>query len=188
MSDIAILKEIIKTSATESIENNYTKKTVILKESSNQDKYSVTINGMPDEDQVIIIKVDNFKAPKEIFNNSKHECKRADYVIIADTEPHTNKGKFIICIEMKAGKGEQKEIIQQLQGAQCFVYYCQKIGQVFWDKKDFLNNYHYRFVSIKNISIPVRPSRNPSSNSIHDCPQRMLKISSPNRLEFKSLL
>ena len=56
---------------------------------------------------------------------------------------------------MKAGKktSKEKEIIQQLKGAQCFVEYCQAIGKSFWEKQDFLDDYKYRFVSIKNITV-----------------------------------
>lgn len=60
MSDIAILKEMIKDTATVPLtKNNYGKNTVILEESND---YSVTINGMPDNEQVIVIKTDAFKA------------------------------------------------------------------------------------------------------------------------------
>lgn len=71
-----------------------------------------------------------------------------------------DQGKFIICIEMKVGqRKDKKEIVKQLKGAQCFVAYVQKIGQVFWNKKDFLSDYQYRFVSIKNISMNKRSTR-----------------------------
>ena len=184
MSDIAILKDMIKKDATVSLEDSYGKKKVILKEPPPAN-YSVTIHGMPNDNEVIIIKADKFKSPDEVFEGNRGECKRADFVIIADTE---NK-KVIICIEMKAGKGGSKEeIIQQLKGAQCFVAYCREIGQSFWNKPNFLKDYVYRFVSIKDISVPKKPSRINPETGIHDRPERMLKLSSPAHLQFNYLV
>ena len=122
LTDIAILKEMINETATVSLQNRHNKMQVTLTEPPPAN-YSVTINGMPDDDDVIVIKADAFNSPKTVFKGNRGECKRADFVIVADTE---NK-KVILCIEMKGGKGgSEKEIIQQLKGAQCFVAYCQK--------------------------------------------------------------
>jgi hypothetical protein len=193
MSDIAILKDMIKDIATVSLENRLEgrreKYSVTLKEP--QDDYFVQIDEMPNPDEVIVIKSDTFIASREVFEGSKGECKRADFVIIANT----NTEKVILCIEMKAGQAVNKSIIQQLKGAQCFVVYCQKIGQLFWNQPSFLSNYKYRFVSIKRISMSkktTRPSRKipiqGSKVQIHDHPDRMLKISSPHRLKFNHLV
>ncbi len=182
MSDIAILKEMIKKTAIVPLEDHYNKKKVILREPP-PGNYFVTIHGMPNDDEVIIIKADYFNPKNEFFQGNYGECKRADFVIISNT----GKQKFIVCIEMKAGKGGlEKEIIDQLQGAQCVVAYCREIGQLFWKNPDFLKNYQYRFISIKNISISKKPSR--TKPVIHDRPDRMLKISSPKHLEFNHLI
>jgi hypothetical protein len=154
MSDIAILKEMIKDTATVSLEERKGKKQVILKEPDAN--YSVTIDGMPDDEQVIVIKADAFTSPKAVFIDSKGECKRADFVIIADT----GTKKVILYIEMKAGKGEsEKHIIAQLKGAKCFVAYCREIGQLFWNQPNFLKDYDDRAVSIKNIKLSKKKTR-----------------------------
>jgi len=183
MSDIAIFKEMIKQTATVSLENYHGKNQVTLKEPPPAN-YSVTIYGMPDDDQTVVIKADAFTAPKDIFTNSKHECKRADFIIVAEID-----GKqIIICIEMKRGHaGSEVEIIQQLKGAKCFVAYCREIGQSFWNHENFLKDSVYRFVSIRNISIPKRTTRPIGSTEIHDHPERMLKISNPKGLQFNYL-
>ena len=183
-SDIAILKKMIQPTAIVPLESEYQKKVVELIEPSAN--YTVTIYGMPDDDEVIVIKVDAFSAPTTVFQGSRGECKRADFVIIADTD----KEKIILCIEMKRGTNtsKNKEIIQQLKGAQCFVAYCQAIGQSFWEKQNFLNDYKYRFVSIKNIKIAKKQTRLRSETDIHDSPEKMLKISSPNYLQFNHLI
>jgi hypothetical protein len=184
MSDIAIFREMIKPTAIVGLEDYHSKKTVTLKESPPAN-YSVKIHGMPGDAQAIVIKADAFTAPKEIFANSRHECKRADFVIVADTD----REKVIICIEMKAGKGgTEKEIIQQLNGAKCFIVYCQEIGQSFWNYPHFLKDYEYRFVSIKNISISKRSTRSSRQTPIHDQPDRMLKLTSSKGLQFNHLV
>lgn len=185
MSDIAILKEMIKETVTVSLEDDrYGKNKVILTEPPPAN-YDVTIYGMPDDDQVIIIKADTFISPNAVFKGNRGECKRADFVIVADT----GKKKVILCIEMKAkaSTSTEREIIQQLKGAQCFVAYCQKIGKEFWGQENFLNTYVYRFVTIRNINIPKKPTREKITDD-HDSPERMLKISSPHYLQFNRLI
>lgn len=184
MSDISILQEMIQTTATVSLEDSYNKKKITLEEPPPAG-YSVTIHGMPNDDEVIVIKADTFSSPNSVFQGEHCECKRADFAIIADTE---NK-KVIIFIEMKAGQGgSEKEIIQQLKGARCFVTYCREIGQSFWEQKNFLDGYEYRFVSIRNISISKRPTRSSIRTPKHDQPEKMLKITSPKGLQFNHLI
>jgi hypothetical protein len=148
MSDIEILKEMIRNLAIVPLIIDKPKNKVILSEPPPAN-YSVTINGIPDQNNVIVIKTDAFKSPDTIFQGSHGECKRADFVIIANTE----KKKVILCIELKAGKGGQThEILQQLEGAKCFAEYCKEIGKSFWNQPKFLNGYEYRFVSIKKVT------------------------------------
>jgi len=184
MSDIVILKEMIISTATVSLENHHAKKKVVLKEPPPAN-YDVIIYGMPEDDEVIVIKADSFKAPNGIFSGSKGECKRADFIVVSETD----EKKIIIFIELKGGKGGTEiEIIQQLKGAKCFVTYCQEIGKVFWNHQNFLNGYMYRFVSIRNISIPKRPTRPLTPRDVHDRPDKMLKLSSPKGLQFNHLV
>ncbi len=183
MSDIDILKELIKEEATVALQfSEYGRKIVVLEENEDVD-YRVTINGMPEESQVIIIKADNFTAPKSIFSDLKHECKRADYIIIAKTE----QKKVVIYIEMKAKSSTTKsyEVEQQLKGAKCFVAYCVEIVKEFWGEQDFLGKYNHRFVSIRINGNGKMPTR--IRNGKHDRPESMLKITSPHRIEFNHL-
>ncbi|NEP13540.1 MAG: hypothetical protein F6K14_25710 [Symploca sp. SIO2C1] len=187
MSDIAILKEMIQETATVPLEKRYSKNQVTLTEPPPAN-YSVTIYGIPDEDEVIIIKADTFSSPNAVFKGNYGECKRADFVIIADSDKKKVR-KVILCIEMKGGKGgTEKEIIQQLKGAQCFVTYCREIGKSFWNQRNFLKGYEYRFISIRDISISKKPTRTSAKVGTHDRPDRMLKITSPNHLQFNHLL
>ena len=180
MSDLDILHQMIKNAAKLSLEDNYGKKGVTLTEPQHANS-SVTIFGMPED--VIVIKADAFKSPDTVFNGSHGECKRADFVIIADAG---NK-KVILYIEMKATKGSEKEIIQQLTGAHCFVAYCQRIGQAFWNEQNFLNGYAHCFVSIAHTSIPKKKTQITRPAGTHDRPDRMLKIDWPHHLQFNHL-
>ena len=193
MSDIAILKEIIQKTARVPLEEDMYgngKRTVILTETNppnsetNPPNYSVTINGMPDDDQVIVIKSDNFVEPKAVFQGSKGECKRADFVIIANID----RKKLIFCIELKSGNPDNQEIIRQLKGAYCFTIYCREIGKVFWEKPDFLKNYEYRFISIKKILQNKTPVFEYDNIMIDKISRKMIKISSSNVLYFRQLI
>lgn len=133
-----------------------------------------------------MIKLDEFFDVRKIFTGSKGECKRADFIIIANT----NSEKVILCLEIKKGRDSNPSITKQLKGAECFVSYCREIGRLFWNQPDFLQDYQYRFVSIKNISISKTSmsSRKLSQKSeIHDQPEKMLKISAKAK-QFQELI
>ena len=70
-------------------------KSVTLVERDDQ-HYTLDVTSVPDD--VVAFKTDRFPPPKRIFKDSKWECKRADYVIIARTETES----WIIYVEMKA--------------------------------------------------------------------------------------
>lgn len=188
MSDIAILKQMIQENLTVSLveQKNGTHFNYSVTLIETQDNYSVTIDGMPKPDDVIVINAEEFAAPRTVFQGAKDECKRADFIIIADTPVE----KIIICIEMKKTKGNK--IIQQLKGAKCFVAYCQEIGKAFWNQHNFLETYQYRFVSIGHIPVSKTSTRHQGkqtdSNKTHDCPERMLRISGKNYIQFDYLI
>jgi hypothetical protein len=181
MTDFDILAEMMKESVKQPLADNYGKNQVTLIESQNIDS-KVTISGLPDD--AIVIKADAFKSPDTVFAGTKGECKRADYVIIAES----GNNKVILFIEMKGGEVENwEEIVQQLKGASCFVAYCREIGREFWGKRDFLDKYKHRFIGIVRINIPKRKTRIDPKSGIHDCPERLMKIQAPNYLHFKHL-
>ncbi|NEP90051.1 MAG: AAA family ATPase [Okeania sp. SIO2C2] len=97
---------------------------------------------------------------------------------------------FLSTWKMKGRKktSKEKEIIQQLKGAKCFVDYCQAIGKLFWEKQSFLDDYEYRFVSFKDIKISKKPTQSKSKDDIHDTPENMLKINSPDYVQFNQLI
>lgn len=193
LSDIDILKEMINKQATvqlkEQQDGKRLKYSVTLTEP--QHSYSVTIDRMPKDDKVIVIDVDTYFPAPKIFTGSKGECKRADFVIVTNTGTE----KIILCLEIKKTKDSPSTIIKQLTGAQCFVAYCKEIGKAFWHKHNFLDAYQYRFVSIGHLSISKKKTqsesstnKNPDSKEIHDCPNRMRKISCSGSLRFDRLI
>lgn len=188
MSDLRILRELFRKAAIIELEEGYYgKKMVTLSESEDfhHKGYSVVIHNMPED--AVVIKTDIFPSPNAVFNNGKGACKRADFVIVANTDVKN----VIIFIEMKKGKGgSEQEIIQQLKGAWCFIDYCRSIGQKFWNEPKFLTSdrYLYRFVSIRDIGINKKSLRTPHPKGVHDCPERMLKITSPHHLQFNQLI
>jgi len=181
VSDIDILNDMIKDTAKISPEDNYGKLKVTLTEPQQLDS-STTIFGFPND--AITIKVDTFESPDTIFNCLNGECKRSDFVIIADTD----EKKVILHIEIKAKTGKKNnDIIKQLKGADCFVAYCRKIGKEFWNKQDFLDGYNTRFISIGHTSIQKKKTRIIRHLGVHDSPENMLKIASPHYLAFNHL-
>lgn len=180
MTDLELLGQMIKNNARVPLTFVDRKATVVLYEPQDPG-VSVTISGIPDN--AVVIKVDAFKSPDTIFSGTKGECKRADFVIIANT---VNK-KVIVYIEMKKNKSSRTEVTEQLTGALCFIRYCQEIGRCFWKEKEFLKNYKNRFISLGHISIAKRRTRIDRSYGKHDSPEKMMRIDWPRKLQFNHL-
>ncbi|MDM8516083.1 hypothetical protein QUF76_07785 [Desulfobacterales bacterium HSG16] len=185
MPHIRILKEMLIETAIVPLEDHpygKSKKQVTLTE---QGQYSVTIKGLPPEDQIIVFKTDSYPAPEHIFKGNKGECKRADFVIICNTTTI----KMILFIELKAksNTSKTKHIIQQLKGSQCIIGYSQEIGRLFWDPT-FLEDFQYRFVCLTDINIQKRQTRVSKALTMHETPENMLKIKCPRNLQFNQLI
>ncbi len=181
MTEMEILDQMIKDAAKISLKMKHGKASVKLDEPDAPDS-SVVIAGIPPN--AIVIKVDAFPAPDAVFACSKGECKRADYVIIADT----GRKKRILYIEMKRTKDSPKAVIRQLTGAMCFMRYCREIGRSFWKEKRFLKDYQHRFVSIGHTAIRKRKTRVERQHRTHDTPEKAMKIDWPSRLQFNHLV
>lgn len=180
MSDVDILREMIRDASRLDLVNYYNRNKVILCEPQ-YSGYSVCISGLPEN--TIVIKADDFRSPDTLFKGGSGECKRADFIIIAESDNKT----FILIIEMKSRKGSEKEIINQLTGSQCFLSYVREIGRAFWRQNNFLGKCVYRFISIAHISIAKSKTRVTRPAGLHDRPERMLKVAYPHRLEFNHL-
>ena len=125
MSDLATLQELISEMAQAQVREQYGRKGVILEERGvgQQARYTVYLRDVPDD--TIAIKADQFPPLTGIFSNSRGECKRADYVLVAQTETVN----WIVYIEMKAGpSGSREEVVQQLKGAECLLAYFRAVG------------------------------------------------------------
>ncbi len=131
---------------------------------------TATIRGLPQDS--IVIRADDFETPLTIFDGSKGECKRADFVIVSNEDSR----KWIVFIETRARNSKTEAHIRaQLKGAQCFIGYCRCIGRVFWESNAFLDGYEYRFVSIGHTNVHKRnllPSR---PSTWHSNPENFLK-------------
>ncbi|OPY02295.1 MAG: hypothetical protein A4E61_01377 [Syntrophorhabdus sp. PtaB.Bin184] len=181
MPDLRILDQLIKPAARVPLTIERGRASVKLVESQMPNS-CVTIAGLPAD--ALVVKADKFQAPDTIFCGTKGECKRADYVIIANT----GAKKRILFIEMKKTKGSREDIIKQLSGSRCFVDYCQQIGKVFWKETNFLDDYQYRFVSFGHTGIPKKRTQIERTAEINDSPEKMMKVAWPNRQEFNHLV
>ncbi len=136
---------------------------------------TVKITGLPDDS--IVIGAETFETPVYVFKGSKGERKRADFVIVSNDE---KEGRWIICIEIQGGKRKTEGHVKaQLKGALCVVKYCQCIGKEFWEEKDFLNDYNYRFVSMEHTSASKKGIRGQNYNSSGNSPDTFWRFRGP---------
>lgn len=177
--DMEILSQMLKPSAFAELKGERNKPRVVLTEPQDP-KSSATISGLPSD--ALIVRLDAFNCLNRVFKGQHGECKCADYVIISE------KKKRIICIELKRTKDAWSQIVRQLHGAHCIVRYCQEVGMTFWNKKDFLNGYEYRFVSIGHSGVSKQPSRTIKKAGRHDTPALAMKIDWPKNIHFNELV
>nr|VFJ42308.1 MAG: hypothetical protein BECKFW1821A_GA0114235_100167 [Candidatus Kentron sp. FW] len=183
LDEMDILQEMIRDTARISIQEHNGRRQVTLGEPRDSEGRKVKISGLPND--AIVINVDKFPAPDAVFTCRKGECKRADFIVIADT----GKKRVILCIEMKAVKGKESEIVQQLKGTRSLVGYCREVGQIFWKSRGFLDGYQYRFIKIAPNNTHKKTTWEPPKTGTHDKPENMLKIRCARnyRLEFNQL-
>lgn len=177
MNDIEILQEMLISAAQVPLRQNG-EVTYSVKLADDEANTKVTIKGIPWDS--IVIRADVFFPRAEtkefkdrfIFQGSKGENRRADFVIVS-----RGARKWVVCIEIKKPNRGRKEIVEQLEGALCFVSYCKSIGRAFWTKDDFLEDCDYRFVSMVNVSVNKKSTR-PSNPKplLHSRPNEFLKL------------
>lgn len=171
---------MIKDSAKVKIYKEYNKLRVSLKEPQCEDS-TLVINNLPEES--IVIKADEFKSPSSLFKGENGELKRADYIIVSETDDD----KVVLFIELKKTKDKEEEIIKQLKGSYCLFFYLKQIGIEFWDNDDFLSGYRYRFISFGHTSIRKNRTIITVKGKIHDKSENMMKINWPNYTEFNKI-
>ena len=183
MNDIEILKEMLICDAQVPLQQEGDRPPSVELTDTQADT-TVEIKGLPRDS--IVIRAEAFEDPLTVFEGSKEEDKRADFVIVSNGE----RGKWIICIETQAGNYKRRsEVIEQLKGALCFVHYCKCIGKEFWEWEEFLDGYQYRFISMANINVKKRRTRPfHSRGELHSRPDVFLKILESPRLHFSKLL
>ena len=185
MNDIQILQEMLSPDAQVLLQQGQGRPSVELTDPKS--KSTVKIKGVPPES--IVIRSEIFEEPLTIFNGTKGERKRADFVIVSNDE---NSKKWIVCIETQESNSKKAlKIAQQLKGACCFIRYCKSIGKSFWNSEKFLDGYEYRFVSIVEIN-PNRSKRRMqpfySKTELHNRPEDFKKISQRNEIHFGKLI
>lgn len=182
MTDLELLNKMIKASARIAVESHYRNYKVVLSETKCPSS-KVEIRNIP-QDAVIIV-ADKFPQPDGIFDGARGECKRADYIIVAEKDGCT----VAVYIEMKCTNSATATDIQnQLRGAYCVFGYCQAIGREFWKEPNFLNGAVHRFVSFGHTgSIRKHKTREIRCAALHDNPDRLLKLDWANSVEFNKL-
>ena len=182
VNDIQILQEMLDPAAQVMLQSGPGRPFVQLTDL--QSGTTVEIKGLPHNS--IVIRAEDFENPLTIFNGSKGERKRADFVIVSNDE---SDRKWVICVETQGGNKAKGEVTAQLKGAACFIGYCKCIGKSFWESQGFLDGYQYRFVSIAGLNmkkIGIKPIQ--SEKVPHDHPENFRRILRHPIIHFHRLI
>jgi len=164
-----------------SLESKYSKPSILLIEDSSPDS-CVEIAGLPDN--AIVIKIDAFSDPGHFFCNERGECRRADFAIVAEE----GSKKRVLIIELKRTNAQGNHLTQQFKGARCVMAYCEEVARQFYDCKELLHGFEYRYVSFCRTNIRKTKTRIKQNSNNHNKPHRFLKISHPSRVEYNHLV
>ena len=185
MNDIQILREMLTPDAQVTLQSGQGRPSAQLTDL--QSGTTVEIKGVPPDS--IVIRAEDFENPLAVFNGTKGERKRADFVIVSNDE---RGRKWIICIETQEMDAKlASHVIQQLKGAACFISYCKCIGRSFWKLEEFLEDYQYRFVSIVDLNFNKSKRQTQpfySAGELHNRPDEFLKISRSPTIYFRKLI
>lgn len=179
MTCLELIERLIAPGARVAIEPNaYNFKVTLLEPGCDS---QATIYNVPED--CIVIRLDDNVDVGKMFSGSFGECKRSDFILVAETQ-----GTLVLVhIEMKKSRGSKADIMKQLRGSRCFTHYLQELGRVFGQHSDFLKDARHRFVSIKHSGPRKRRTRIDRDAGVHDCPENVLAISSPHRVEFSMI-
>jgi hypothetical protein len=113
-----------------------------------------------------------YPAPSHVFKSTKGECKRCDYIVLA---PWKND-LYILYVEMKSLRPDNRDAIPQFKGADCFVTYCRALAERFHNMKISSCSPEKRFVLIyvndsNKMSIVRR-----AANTVHSSPENMMRF------------
>jgi len=120
--------------------------------SETESNYTFAIRNVPND--ALIIKCDRFPTTGDKFFRGKNqECKRADYVLISESE------KVIMFFELKRSNksASAKDITAQLKGAKCIMDYCASISSAFLEEHDIFDGYIYKYYKGAYKSPQKRP-------------------------------
>ena len=178
MTDMTILNRMIKDTAKIPLEDNYSRKKVVLIEHGTMGS-SLEIHNLPDD--AMVIDIDGSFSNEKLFSGDARECKRGDYLIISEQE------RIALFIEMKKGNPVTGDIIKQLKGSQCVFEYCQSIACKFFDEASFLADYKLRFVMFKNVNLDKRKTKIDRDAEIHNTPETLMKVSWAKSIQFNRI-
>jgi hypothetical protein len=98
------------------------------------------VRGVPEDS--ILLKLQLFPPPAEVFKPAFGKRCRCDYILISSR----NEGLWVIFIEMKSKEFDKSHIRQQFKGADCFLTYCNAVAEKFHDAKITSCNIQHRYV------------------------------------------
>ncbi len=182
MNDFETLSELIHDNSLICLAQNSYGHIEVKLEEPDCNNSQIIIRHIPED--ALVIKIDSFPAPSNIFKGKYGECKRADFGIIVPSK------QCILIIEMKRTKEEATTIEKQLWGAFCCMEYYKIIGKTFLNNRNFLDGYKLRFISIGHTGTPKRQPRIESKakkNAKHDTPKTMLKVDWAPSIHFNRL-
>ena len=102
----------------------------VLTETDQQAKLqAIEIRGVPKNS--ILLKTYDYSLPVKVFKSTKGERKMCDYILLT---PY--KGDlYLIFIEMKSQNLDNRDLISQLVGGNCFMTYCAAMAEKFHDAR-----------------------------------------------------
>lgn len=173
MGELDVLKQLLKQNLLVDISDKGGIRSVTLRERDSQAKLkTVCVGGLPEG--TVVLATDNCRPGSSLFRSSLGECRRCDYVILAQTK---RKGGVAVLIELKSwpGSGESKtpqaaesteaecakKCGEKFKATECILDYCDAALDRFHNQTALLKHYHkhYFVVFYKAPHLEKKPTR-----------------------------
>jgi hypothetical protein len=120
----------------------------------------------------LLLRMQRYPEPRHIFKSTKGECKRCDYIVLAPWK----SGLYILYVEMKSSRLDNRDTIPQLRGADCFMTYCRALAERFHSAEISSCPFEKRFIlfCVKNSNKKSIVPR--TASAVHSSPENMKKF------------
>jgi hypothetical protein len=125
----------------------------------------------------LLLKMQQYAGPHNVFKSTKGECKRCDYIVLTLSK----NDLYVLFIEMKSSSPDNRDTIPQFKGADCFMTYCRAVAETFHDVAVSSCSSEKRYILFYVNRSNKRSMSHRPMKVVHSSPENMMKFPVGNK-------